>query len=80
MVKSEGLGSNFSNKRRIYLLHPDLGIGLSAYGRDNPFFLNIFNKGGAERFIVDLALELKSLDHEVCNEINQYVKDDELTL
>ncbi|CAL6314562.1 unnamed protein product [Bathycoccus prasinos] len=47
MVKSEGLGSNFSNKRRIYLLHPDLGIG------------------GAERFIVDLALELKSLDHEV---------------
>jgi alpha-1,3/alpha-1,6-mannosyltransferase len=47
MVKSEGLESNFSNTRRIYILHPDLGLG------------------GAERFIVDLALELRSLDHEV---------------
>lgn len=49
------LTSKSGMKRKIYLLHPDLGLG------------------GAERFIVDVALELKKLQYEVFKYIYIYI-------
>lgn len=48
-----------SKKLRIGFIHPDLGIGELACYR------NEAHSGGAERLVVDAAVALQNLGHEV---------------